>query len=118
MIKGIGIDIVGTDNFRKTGNDDDFISQILTVSEIAEFSRRQSGADIAGLFAIKESVLKALGCGLSRGFYWHDIEIDEEYSIQLTGRLRELADKLTISKIHCSHSHSENYTAALVLLEG
>ena len=118
MIKGIGIDIVGISDFRKSGNNPYFIGQILTPPEISGLpADGRKEVYTATLFALKEAVLKALGCGLSRGFYWQEINIEANSRVRLTGRLLETADKMEIGKIHCSHSHSENFIAAFVLLE-
>lgn len=118
MIKGIGIDIVSRSRFDVRRTDQEFISQILQPEEISEntFSNNKD-SHIETRFALKEATMKALGCGLSQGSYWHDIEVTQDWDIQLSGYFKNLADKKLISQIHSSYSVSKNYVVALVVLE-
>ncbi len=119
MIKGIGVDIVEINRFREIKNDPDFIEQILTRQEKSEIpGNSQSEVHIATVFAFKEAMMKALGCGLSEGSYWHDVVVTRNWIIDLTGFFKQLADEKSILKIHSSFSKTKNYITALVLLEG
>ncbi|MFA5524397.1 MAG: holo-ACP synthase, partial [Tissierellales bacterium] len=75
---------------------------------------------IAGLFAAKEAVSKALGSGIS-GFKWTDIEIYTESSgkpcVRLLGKAKKLADTIGISNIHISISHSKENAVAFAIAE-
>ena len=119
MIKGIGVDIVGINRFKEIKNEPGFIEQLLTQNEISEIpGNSQSEVYIATVFAFKEAIMKALGCGLNHGSYWHDIVVAHDWIIHLTGFFKKLADEKSILKIHSSHSKTKNYVTALVLLEG
>ena len=119
MIKGIGVDIVGISRFKEIKNDSDFIEQILTRQEISEIYRnRQSEVHIAVIFAFKEAVMKAFGCGLNQGSYWHDVVVARNWIIHLSGFFKKLADEKSVLRIHSSYSKTKNYITALVLLEG
>jgi len=118
MINGTGIDIVGIDRFRKIKSNQDFIRQILTPKEISILpDDDRCVARIATTFALKEAVMKAFGWGLTYGSFWHDIEISDNFKINLTGNLKEQAEKIQVSNIHSSYSYSKNYVTAFVLFE-
>jgi phosphopantetheine--protein transferase-like protein len=118
MIKGTGIDIVGVERFKKIEHDKNFIKEILTVQEISLLQDDNNcAAQVATMFALKEAVMKSLGLGLTYGSYWHDIEVSDQGQIELTGVLKEEAEKMQVSKIHSSYSNSKNYITAFVLLE-
>lgn len=72
---------------------------------------------LAGRFAAKEAVLKALGTGLSGGVAWTDIEIDREPSgaplLRLTGAAAARAAELGIARWLISISHTSTSDAAL-----
>ncbi|MDI6766180.1 MAG: holo-ACP synthase [Bacteroidota bacterium] len=119
MIKGIGVDIVGIKRFKEIKNNSDFIEQILTQQEISEIPKDEHiEVHLAAIFAFKEALMKAFGCGLNRGSYWHDVVVAQDWIIHLTGFFKKLADEKSISKIHSSSSKTKNYITALVLLEG
>ncbi|MBI4810590.1 MAG: 4'-phosphopantetheinyl transferase superfamily protein [Ignavibacteriales bacterium] len=119
MIKGIGVDIVGINRFKEIMNNPDFIEQILTRKEISEIpAGGRNDVHLAAVFAFKEAVMKALGCELTQGSYWHDVVVAQDWIIHLAGIFKKIADDRSIIKIHSSHSISKNYIVALVLLEG
>ena len=71
---------------------------------------------LAGRFAAKEAVLKVLGTGWRDGIAWTDIEVVNEPSgqprIRLTGRCREIADTMRLSKVLISISHVSTHAIA------
>ncbi len=113
------------------------VTRILTPAE-EEYCRRHTAAAerIAGRFAAKEAVLKALGTGLGDSARWHDIEIlpDEKGAPQarFSGAVAEKtaalatraahasstpgAPRLT-TRCHLSISHQGDYAVAFVVLE-
>lgn len=118
MIKGVGVDVVEISRFQHEKNLDDFLSQILSQRELAALPNNSKRPKTASrIFAIKEAILKALGCGLHMGSYWRDIELAEDNTPQLCGFLRRLAEEKSISRIHVSHSFSDLFSAAMVVLE-
>lgn len=66
-LRGIGLDICGIDRMAQQLDNTHFLQRILTKEEIAYLrSRGASAADtLAGLYAAKEAVVKALGCGIA-----------------------------------------------------
>lgn len=118
MIKGIGVDIVELEQFKKVENNEEFLRQVFTESERANIAGR-SKRDISSamLFATKESILKALGCGLHYGSFWHDIEVNAELMPQVRGFVSKFADEPSGSNIKIASSRSRRYSVAFVIIE-
>lgn len=77
-MKGLGTDIIEVDRIRKNLNEygDVFLDKLLTEREKTYCRSFNDPAPIlAGRFAAKESVAKALGCGFGESLSFHDIEI-------------------------------------------
>jgi len=118
MIIGIGTDVVEIDRLRTLRQRAGYLTQVFTRTEIHNAPRGSSQDTFyATVFAIKEALLKALGCGLAGGFVWHEIQITNDWRPQLSGHLGRLAEERSVSKIHVSHSHSDRNAIAFVLLE-
>ena len=66
-LRGIGLDICGIDRMAQQLDNTHFLQRILTKEEIAYLrGRGASAADtLAGLYAAKEAIVKALGCGIA-----------------------------------------------------
>ena len=66
-LRGIGLDICGIARMAQQLDNTHFLQRILTKEEIAYLrGRGASAADtLAGLYAAKEAVVKALGCGIA-----------------------------------------------------
>ena len=121
MIKGIGTDIIEIDRIEKAlGRSERFMHRIFTTGEISIFAENQFRiSQIAGNFAAKEAVMKALGTGLRR-FNWESIEINRDelgkpYVI-LHDKAKSLAEEMEIEKILISISHSKKYAVAQAIL--
>lgn len=74
----IGVDIVDLDRIRTlyTRYGMKFLQRFLTEAEIAQcLLKPQVVASIAGRFAAKEAVVKALGTGFSGAVHWKSFEI-------------------------------------------
>ena len=71
---------------------------------------------LAGRFAAKKAVLKALGGGWIQNISWLDLEIQRlpsgEPSVVLHGKCQEIASKLGVNKWLLSISHTSSYAAA------
>ena len=118
MITGVGTDVIDIDRFRNLNQQTDFLQQVFTLSEIQNAPARPAqDTFFATLFAIKEALLKALGCGLEEGSLWREIYITPDLKPKLSGLLGRLAQEQSISTIHVSHSHSDNSAVAFVILE-
>lgn len=117
MVKGIGVDIIEIDRIEKAMNKTDrFLTRLFTERERAYFMTKNMKAEsVAGNFAAKEAVVKALGTGL-RGFQWTDIEIlrDElgKPVVYLHNGADQTAKDLGVSQIMLSISHCKTYAVA------
>jgi holo-[acyl-carrier protein] synthase len=118
MITGVGTDVIDINRFRNLAQREDFLEQVFTHSEIQNASEHPAQETrFATLFAIKEALLKALGCGLEEGSRWREIQIAPDWTPRLSGLLGRLAHDRSITSIHVAHSHSDSSAVAFVLLE-
>jgi holo-[acyl-carrier protein] synthase len=118
MIQGIGIDLIEIERFRKMKNNREFIPQVLTDNELKQIpTDGRHDIYIATLFAIKEAIFKALGCGLHNGSYWHNVELDKEFKPTLSGFIDKLALKKSIKNIFITKSQSKKYIITFAILE-
>ena len=123
MIRGIGIDIIEVERVRSVAerHGDRFLRRIYTQTEIDSIhgTREQY---LAARFAAKEAAFKALGTGWSRGVRWVDVEIDNlpsgQPTLTLSGEALSRARELGAERFHISISHTAEYAAAQVVLEG
>jgi holo-[acyl-carrier protein] synthase len=93
-----------------------FLHRIYTEGEIAYCRGRPP--NLAGRFAAKEAAMKALGTGL-RGVGWKDVEVIRgpggKPSVRLHGRALLRAEKLGVTELALSLSHSRGYAVAFVV---
>lgn len=122
MIIGTGVDIIEIRRIKEAvERNKSFLVKVFTEGEIEYFKSRNFRAEfIAGRFAAKEAVSKALGTGF-RGFGFKDIEIGRDELgrplVKLTGNAKELADKNGNCIIHLSISHSQDNAIAYAVME-
>lgn len=127
MIIGIGVDIIEIERVRQAiQNNKNFLSKLFTEKEIDYFiSRNMNSEVIAGNFAAKEAVSKALGTGI-RGFSFKDIEILRNElgkpEVILHNGAKLIGNKLIGNnnslRIHLSISHNNSSAIAYSVLEG
>ncbi|XZK74860.1 holo-ACP synthase [Clostridium perfringens] len=127
MIIGIGVDIIEIERVRQAiQNNKKFLSKLFTEREIDYFiSRNMNSEVIAGNFAAKEAVSKALGTGM-RGFSFKDIEILRNElgkpEVILHSGANLIGNKLVGNnnslRIHLSISHNNSNAIAYSVLEG
>lgn len=123
MIRGLGLDIVEVDRIRRAVArwGEAFLSRVLTPAERAGDSDARAAAErLAGRFAAKEAVMKALGLG-RRGIGWQEIEITVDPlgkpGVRLTGRAAAVADRLGVRVWRLAISHTRLIAIAQVLAE-
>jgi len=122
LIIGIGTDIVEIERIEKAINRNlNFINKLFTKNEIEYFKSRNMRSEfIAGRFAAKEAVSKALGTGF-RGFEFKDIEIENNIlgkpMVNLKGKAKKMDKKWGNYKIHLSISHGRENAIAYAVLE-
>lgn len=127
MIIGIGVDIIEIERVRQAiQNNKNFLSKLFTEREIDYFiSRNMNSEVIAGNFAAKEAVSKALGTGM-RGFSFKDIEIlrnelgKPEVILHNGANLigNKLVENNNSLRVHLSISHNNSSAIAYSVLEG
>jgi holo-[acyl-carrier protein] synthase len=93
-----------------------FLQRVFTERELSEVGG--SYASLAGRFAVKEAVAKALGCGIS-AIGWQSIEVQRgpqgEPVLVLNGKAHELAQSLGITQWSISISHTKTHAAAVAV---
>jgi len=96
-----------------------FIKRVYTTQEIAQAHERDN--ILAGLFAAKEAVSKALGTGIGR-VHWQDIEILHLNTGQpvahLHGQAKIIADELGLTEWSVSISHDRTKAIAVAVAIG
>lgn len=122
IIVGHGIDIVEADFFQRFGRDlpATALTRYFTAAELAHAGTGPHRAEhLAGRFAAKEAVIKALGTGWIDGIAWTDVEIVALPSgapqVVLHARCSELAAAQGIASWFVSISHTATTAVASVL---
>ncbi len=96
-----------------------FMQRVFTPQELNEAGN--SMQYLAGRFAAKEAVAKALGCGIGL-IGWKDVEVltggNGEPRLILTGKARDASDQLGLTEWSLSISHSQQYAVAVVVALG
>jgi len=96
-----------------------FIERVFTPEE--QRLTRGASASLAGRFAAKEAVSKALGTGIGR-VNWRHIEILRgpagEPVLQLHGFAREVAERLGLTSWSVSISHGRQHAVAVAVALG
>ncbi len=121
MIVGIGVDIVEIDRFKGLTErwGEHFLKKIFTQREIDYcLSKKNPHQHLAGRFAAKEAVSKAISTGWSGVFRWKDVEIlNENDGKPVVVLHNQLKEKFNSCLLHVSISHSLNYAVSFVLVE-
>ena len=122
MIIGTGIDIIEVERIEKAAQKRAFIERIFTSAEQEYFIKKNNNSQtIAGVFAAKEAVAKALGLGFG-AIKWTDIEIQHDENGKpcavLHGGAKERLDELAGKRVHVSISHIKQLAAAQAIAEG
>ncbi len=120
-ILGIGIDIIQVSRIKRAiERNSNFLTKIYSEKEI-KFSERGvfRYEELAGRFAVKEAVLKALGTGWRQGIKFRDVVVLNEKSgapyVVLENRAKEIADELGVKKIFVSISHTKELAIGLAI---
>jgi len=125
VILGIGVDIVELRRIKKIiedeGKKESFLNKLFNDEEIEYFKSRNFKVEyIAGRFAAKEAVSKALGTGF-RNFEFKDITITRDElgkpEVILKNNAHNIAREKGKYKFHISISHGEDSAIAYVIME-
>ena len=115
-----GVDIIEIERVKRVYAQygDRFLRRIYTEAEAAYCRGR--APQLASRFAAKEAVMKLLGTGV-RGVRWRDIEVvrgrGQAPSIQLSGTATARAERIGLTDIAVSLSHSREFAVASVVGE-
>lgn len=111
----IGIDIVSIKRVEKilSRNNSRFLDKIMTEREVALHTSSKPQT-IAGIFSAKESISKALGCGIGEHLTFHDMEITKS---DLGAPKVTLSDKVKnhfkIKDVAISITHDGDFAASV-----
>lgn len=121
MILGIGTDIIEIERIQRAiDNTPGFLEKVFTKREVEELSKNTLRVEsVAGNFAVKEAVSKAVGTGI-RGFSFKDIEVfrDElgKPIVKVSSKIEEVI-KCNDYLFNVSISHNKTMAIAFVVLE-
>jgi len=124
MILGVGIDIIEVARVQASCErfGERFLVRILHPNEIAYCSSHRMPAPfVAARFAAKEAISKAFGTGIGAQLGWHDMEICRKESgepyVVMHEKGKALLEKRNARAVLTSLSHTQNYAAAVAILE-
>lgn len=120
-MKGIGTDIIEIERIELavSRSGQQFLDRVFTAAEQAYCQGKVHS--LAGRFAAKEAILKALGTGL-RDMRWTNIEILPNYlgkpEVKFSGPALEIAEKRGIHRVLVSISHDRGRAVAFAVAVG
>lgn len=125
MPAGLGVDIIEISRIRQAiTHNPRILHRLFTEKEVADYRERGGRAEtLAGKFAAKEAVVKALGTGL-REFPWTDLEILPDslgkprcfFLGKAAARLSAL--NISVVLISIAHNRSTAIANAIALTKG
>lgn len=115
MVYSIGVDLVDVTRFEEhVAKTPRLLERIFLTSEIDAPMKT-----IAGRFAAKEALIKALGGSV--GLAWHEIEVTKDSAgkpeIKTFGQTAQTLGSAGITKLHLSISHDGGMAVAMVVAE-
>ncbi|MEP7048144.1 MAG: holo-ACP synthase [Ilumatobacteraceae bacterium] len=120
MIRGIGVDAVDIERFRRSlARTPSMQQRLFTDHELAYVAPKADPVpSLAARFASREAVMKAMGLGLG-AFGFHDVWVDRRDSgeplLNVTGRAAQLAAERGIAVWHLSITHTDQVAIAYVV---
>lgn len=120
MIVGIGVDVVDIARFeRALQRTPTLTSRLFSESEQLKDGKPRPLRSLAGRFAAKEALIKALGD--SSGVTWHDMRVVSDQlgnpSLELHNSTKAIAERRGITSVHLSMSHDAGIAIAYVIAE-
>lgn len=119
IIDGIGIDTVNIQRIERLSETvKNRLFHTLELQEAMQLTLSEQPAFLAGRFAVKEALGKALGCGLS-GISPRDIWVENEENGKPVVHVSGKAEQLVAGRrLLVSISHDSPMAVAVVLIEG
>jgi holo-[acyl-carrier protein] synthase len=121
MIEALGIDLIEIKRVKKVKErwGKRFLERVYTPKELEYcLKKRFPENSLAGRFAAKEAVMKALSTGLSSGVSWKDIEILNDKKgkpeVLLYGKTKKLLGKKKVL-ISISHTKEDAIAQAVII---
>lgn len=125
MILGTGIDIIEVTRIEGSLErfGERFLKRILRQPEIDYcMGYQRPGPFLAARFAAKEAISKAFGTGIGSALGWQDMEVARKPSGEPFVVLHDAGLRLLEARrgriVHLTLSHTEQYAAAMAILEG
>lgn len=120
MIVGIGVDVVDLARFeRALQRTPALIPRLFADHEVTRDGERLPLRSLAGRFAAKEALMKALGD--ATGVRWHDMQVTADGegnpSMTLSGAAEQAATRRGVTAVHLSMSHDAGIAIAYVVAE-
>ncbi|MEM1329630.1 MAG: holo-ACP synthase [Planctomycetota bacterium] len=122
MLIAHGIDLVEVDRITRLRerHGERFLRRVFTQAELdLALGTKRQDEHLAGRFAVKEALLKALGTGLRGGIHWTDIGADRgpmgEPRVILRGEAQRQSDRIGVSGWSVSITHAGGLAAASVV---
>ena len=121
MIVGIGVDVVDLARFeRALSRTPKLKSRLFADAELVSGGRVLALRSLAGRFAAKEALIKALG--ESAGIRWHHMQVVSDGHGNPSFRLSDAAARVAadrgVTAVHLSMSHDAGVAIAYVIAEG
>ena len=114
MIIGLGIDVTQVSRFTRAATRGGLLDRIFTPAEQDSSMQR-----MAGRFAAKEALAKALGA--PTGLVWTDVEVRKDETgkpyFACTGTVAQRVAELGVGQLHLSITHDAGIAAAVVVCE-
>ena len=125
MIVGTGVDLCEVERIKAailSTHGDRLRLRVFTDLEIAYAESKASRFErYAARFAAKEAGMKALGTGWRGGIGWRDLEVANlptgRPTLRLHGRAAEIAERMGVTDIALSITHTAGQALAMVILE-
>ena len=120
---GIGCDLADVERIRKAIERKGFKERVFTPEEIAYCTgpHGDKAQSYAARFAAKEAFLKAIGTGLRGSGQLTDISVTNDDlgkpELKVTGYYAAFIEKMGVTKIHLTLSHTSTTAMAVVVLE-
>ncbi len=124
-IVALGMDLVRVERIARLleTRGEAFLERVFSAGERADCPGPQAAAQFyAGRFAVKEAVLKVLGCGWGTGVSWQEVEVERGPAgaprARLHGAAERLADERGIQSLFVTITHDGGMAAAVAVGEG
>ena len=115
----VGIDLIEIDRFKMLDYRK-FLGKYYTIGEIEYIlTKKKKFETLAGIYALKEAVLKAFKIGIGAGVSLKEVEIGHFENIPFVvenEKIKELLKKEDLSKLDVSISHSDSHATAICII--